>query len=249
MNRESVEIISEDLSYTKYYPQNLTLTLPFRGFWYISYQICDAFSDYSEKIQEYFEQIQAYYKNIDSLSVEQRHKLIKAILYIITYKNLPIQKPHKLIFYISSAVTKIKGFMKVIRNPARFILNLKAIYKSIKEIKWSKGSTKGKETAISRTQKYFDVLKEKPSWTYKALNILLTSRKFLEENLIKFSSEASPLVSPTLLIILIKKLNLITLKTTSKSFLNSPESSTSITSSLGSSNSSNIMAVRGKMIV
>ena len=54
---------------------------------------------------------------------------------MVTYEDLPIQKSHELIFYISSAVTKIKDFIKVIKDPVRFILNLKKVYQGIKKIK------------------------------------------------------------------------------------------------------------------
>ena len=93
------------------------------------------------------EQVQAYYKNINSSPVKEGRKLIKAVLYTITYEDLPIQESHELIFYLSSAATKTKGFMEVIRNLSKFISELKAVYQSIKKIKRLEGSKKGKETA------------------------------------------------------------------------------------------------------
>ncbi len=145
------------------------------------------------------------------------------------------------------AATKTKEFIKVIRNPARFILNLKATYKAIKEIKQPEGSTKGKKIATSHTKKYFKVLKKKLSRTYKAFNIPTTSKKPLGKNLIKFSSEIFPLVSPTLSTVPVKKLNLTTFETILKSSLSSLES---LTNSSSSRNSSlNIMVVKKKMII
>ncbi len=164
---------------------------------------------------------------------------------MITYKDLPIQEPHKLIFYISSAVTKIKGFMKVIKNPLKLISDLKAVYKGIKEIKQPEGSIKRKKIIIPWTQRYFEILKNKPSRTIKALNTPFISKKSLEENFIEFNPEAFPLVSLTLLTASVKKLNLTTLKIISESFLSNLESLTSTTNS----NSSNIITTREKMIM
>ncbi|SRR6266540_1058279 len=104
---------------------------------------------HSLSIQKYFEQIYIYYKDIDSLSVKQEYKLIKAVLYTITYKDLPLEESHELIFYISSTVIKIKEFTEIIRDPTKFILDLKATYKIIKKIRYSEGSTKGKEIITS----------------------------------------------------------------------------------------------------
>ncbi len=81
------------------------------------------------------EQVQAYYKNIDSSPVEEGQKLIKAVLYTITYEDLPIQESHELIFYLSSAATKTKRFTEVIKNPTKFVSELRTVYQSIKEIK------------------------------------------------------------------------------------------------------------------
>ncbi len=136
--------------------------------------------------------------------------------------------------------------MEVITNSFKFIGDLKVVYKGIKEIRWSEELTKGKETTTLWIQKYFEILKEKPSRTTKALNIPSISRKPLGKNLIEFSPELSLLVSPILSTAPIKKLNLTTLETTLESFLSSPRSSTFTTSS---SNSTNIMVARGKMIV
>src|SRR6266545_4170717 len=156
LNEDIAEVISEDLSCIKCHPQDPNTTVAFRGFWYISRQICDAFADYSGKTQEYLEQVQAYYQHIDSLPVEDGRKLIKAVLYTITYEDLLIQESHELIFYLSSAATKIKGFTKVIRNPQKFISELRTVYQSIKEIKRPEGSKKEKETATPITRKYFE---------------------------------------------------------------------------------------------
>jgi len=49
LKSKEAEVISEDLSYFKCHLKNFDPTLPFRGFWYIFRQICDAFSDYSVK--------------------------------------------------------------------------------------------------------------------------------------------------------------------------------------------------------
>ncbi len=49
LETESAEIILEDLFYTKYHSQNSIPILVFKGFWYISRQIYDAFSDYLGK--------------------------------------------------------------------------------------------------------------------------------------------------------------------------------------------------------
>src|SRR6266540_3111748 len=141
LDEDIAEVISEDLSCIKCHPQDPKTTVAFRGFWYISRQICDAFADYSGKTQEYTE---------------------------------------------------------IIRDPLKFIADLKTVYQSIKEIKRPEGSKKGKETATPLTQKYFEVLKSKPPRTTKALNTPTTSRKPSSEPLIEFSPEASPLVSPTL---------------------------------------------------
>ncbi len=80
---------------------------------------------------------------------------------MVTYKDLLIQESHELIFYILSATTKTKRFIEVISDPARFILDLKAVYKEIKEIKQLEGS-KGKKITTPQIQKYFEVLKKKP---------------------------------------------------------------------------------------
>jgi len=248
LDEDIAEVISEDLSCIKCHPQDPKTTVAFRGFWYISRQICDAFADYSGKTQEYLEQVRAYYQHIDSSPVEDGRKLIKAVLYTVTYEDLPIQESHELIFYLSSAATKTKGFTEVIKDPLRFIADLKTVYQSIKEIKRPEGSKKGKETATPITKKYFEVLKSKPPRTTKALNTPTTSRKPSSEPLIEFSPEASPLVSPTLSTTPVRKLNLTTLETTSESSLSGPKSSSTTTRS-NSSNSSNIMAGRGKMIV
>src|SRR6266542_1564953 len=90
LDEDIVEVISEDLSCIKCHLQDPNIIVAFRGFWYISRQICDAFADYSEKTQEYLEQVQAYYKNIDLSLVEEGRKLIKAVFYTITYEDLPI---------------------------------------------------------------------------------------------------------------------------------------------------------------
>ncbi len=162
MDEDIAEVISEDLSCIKCYPQDPKTTVAFRGFWYISRQICDAFADYSGKTQEYLEQVRAYYQHIDSSLVEDGRKLIKAVLYTVIYEDLPIQESHELIFYLSSAATKTKGFTEVIRDPLKFIADLKTVYQSIKESKRPEGSKKGKETATPQTKKYFEVLKSKP---------------------------------------------------------------------------------------
>src|SRR6266542_6586923 len=128
LDEDIAEVISEDLSCIKCYPQDPEITVAFRRFWYISRQICDAFADYSGKTQEYLEQVQAYYQHIDSSPVEDGRKLIKAVLYTVTYEDLPIQESHELIFYLSSAATKTKGFTEVIRDPLGFIADLKTVY-------------------------------------------------------------------------------------------------------------------------
>ncbi len=147
LDEDIAKVISKDLSCIKCYPQDLNTTVVFRGFWYISRQIYDTFADYSGKTQEYLEQVWAYYKNIDSSPVEEGWKLIKAVLYTITYENLPIQESYELIFYLSSAATKIKEFTEVIRNPIKFVSKLRTVYQSIKEIKRPESSKKEKETA------------------------------------------------------------------------------------------------------
>jgi len=55
---------------------------------------------------------------------------------------LSIQKLHELIFYISLAATKTKEFIEIIKDPARFIFDLKVVYKGIKEINASKISSR-----------------------------------------------------------------------------------------------------------
>jgi len=87
-----------------------------------------------------------------------------------------LKKSHKLIFYLSSAVIKIKGFTEIIRDPARFILDFKATYKAIKKIKWSERLIKEKKTTISKVKRFFEVLKNISFKVKKAFN---TSGKIL----------------------------------------------------------------------